>query len=107
SAWLAVLSVARIGLLRVGFPSWIFQPELVSARTKSPPRSAPAPRLARVGLMLTPGTTLGSYEIRSSLGAGGMGEVYRARDTKLHREVALNVLPDALATDADRLARIN
>jgi serine/threonine-protein kinase len=48
---------------------------------------------------------LGSYEILGPLGAGGMGEVYRAKDTKLDREVAIKVLPDALAQDPDRLAR--
>ena len=51
------------------------------------------------------GTRLGSYEIKESIGAGGMGEVYRARDTKLHRDVAIKVLPDAFAGDPDRLAR--
>jgi len=48
---------------------------------------------------------MGSYEILKPLGAGGMGEVYRARDTKLDREVAIKILPDALALDRDRLAR--
>ena len=51
------------------------------------------------------GRQLGTYEILSLLGAGGMGEVYRARDTKLNRDVALKMLPDAFARDADRLAR--
>jgi len=51
------------------------------------------------------GKTLSHYEIRDSLGAGGMGEVYRARDTKLDRDVAIKVLPDELAADPDRLAR--
>jgi serine/threonine protein kinase len=54
---------------------------------------------------LTGGTRLGAYEIRSRIGAGGMGEVYRARDTKLHRDVAIKVLPEAFAADADRVAR--
>jgi serine/threonine protein kinase/tetratricopeptide (TPR) repeat protein len=56
-------------------------------------------------LALPPGTHLGPYEIVALLGAGGMGEVYRARDTKLKRDVALKVLPDAFAQDPDRLAR--
>ncbi len=55
--------------------------------------------------MLSAGTTLGPYEIVAPLGAGGMGEVYRARDTKLNRDVALKILPDAFASDPDRLAR--
>jgi serine/threonine-protein kinase len=56
-------------------------------------------------LALQPGARLGSYEILSPLGAGGMGEVYRARDTRLKRDVAIKVLPDTLSTDPDRLAR--
>ena len=54
---------------------------------------------------LSPGTRLGVYEIVGAIGAGGMGEVYRARDTKLNRDVALKVLPEAFASDVDRLAR--
>jgi serine/threonine protein kinase/Tol biopolymer transport system component len=56
-------------------------------------------------MALVIGTRLGPYEIVGPLGAGGMGEVYRARDTKLNRDVALKILPDAFATDVDRLAR--
>ncbi|MFN0150168.1 MAG: protein kinase domain-containing protein [bacterium] len=56
-------------------------------------------------MSLTPGTRLGPYEILAPLGAGGMGEVYRARDTALDREVAIKLLPDAFAHDAERLAR--
>ena len=56
-------------------------------------------------MALTPGTRLGSYEIVSAIGAGGMGEVYRARDTKLNRDVALKVLPEAFTADPDRLRR--
>jgi serine/threonine protein kinase len=51
------------------------------------------------------GNRLGAYEILASLGAGGMGKVYRAKDTKLEREVAIKILPDAVASDPERLAR--
>jgi serine/threonine protein kinase/sugar lactone lactonase YvrE len=54
---------------------------------------------------LISGTKLGPYEIMSPLGAGGMGEVYRARDSRLHREVAVKVLPEFFASDPDRLRR--
>ncbi len=54
---------------------------------------------------LTPGTKLGPYEVISAIGAGGMGEVYRARDTRLERDVAIKVLPESFAQDADRLRR--
>ena len=56
---------------------------------------------------LTPGQTLASYEILALLGKGGMGEVYRATDTTLGRQVAIKVLPEALAQDAERLARFD
>ena len=55
--------------------------------------------------MLTVGTRLGSHEIISLLGKGGMGEVYRARDTKLKREVAIKILPDEFSRDSDRVGR--
>jgi eukaryotic-like serine/threonine-protein kinase len=56
-------------------------------------------------MSLTLGTRLGPYEILSALGAGGMGEVYRARDTKLDRDVALKILPAEFTHDPDRVAR--
>jgi serine/threonine-protein kinase len=54
---------------------------------------------------LAPGTRLGPYEVVAQIGAGGMGEVYRARDTKLSRDVALKILPTVFATDPERVAR--
>ena len=56
-------------------------------------------------MSLAAGSRLGPYEVLSPLGAGGMGEVYKARDTRLHREVAIKVLPAQLSSDADRLRR--
>src|SRR6478735_8525220 len=56
-------------------------------------------------MSLSSGSRLGPYEILTALGAGGMGEVYRARDTKLNRDVALKILPEAFTLDGDRIAR--
>src|SRR5512142_3395067 len=56
-------------------------------------------------MAISAGTKLGPYEILSPIGAGGMGEVYRAKDPRLGREVAVKVLPASFSTDADRLRR--
>src|SRR5438128_10588285 len=56
-------------------------------------------------MALSAGTKLGPYDIVAPLGAGGMGEVYRARDTRLNRDVAIKILPEAFAADPERLAR--
>ena len=56
-------------------------------------------------MALTEGTTIGPYDVVALIGQGGMGEVYQARDTKLDRDVALKVLPEAFTSDPDRLAR--
>ena len=55
---------------------------------------------------ITTGTRIGAYEVTSQLGEGGMGVVFRAKDTKLLRDVALKVLPESLAHDPDRLSRL-
>jgi serine/threonine protein kinase len=72
-------------------------------------RVFPTPAILQwlVHLPLQPGVRLGSYEILSALGAGGMGEVYRAHDTKLNRDVAIKILLPAVANDPDRLARFS
>ena len=57
-------------------------------------------------ISLEPGTVLGPYSVTAKIGEGGMGEVYQARDTKLDRDVALKVLPEAFTLDRDRLARV-
>ena len=54
---------------------------------------------------VAPGTRIGPYDIVAALGAGGMGEVYRARDTALGRDVAIKALPDAVGADPERVAR--
>ncbi len=56
-------------------------------------------------MSLVPGTKIAQYEVVEAIGAGGMGEVYRARDTKLERDVAIKVLPEEFAKDKERLAR--
>ncbi|HEY7056263.1 MAG TPA: serine/threonine protein kinase, partial [Vicinamibacterales bacterium] len=58
-------------------------------------------------MSLSPGFRLGSYTVETLIGAGGMGEVYRARDTRLDRTVAIKTLPDVLAIDPDRRARFD
>ena len=72
---------------------------------KDESRSQPFSPLYFNGLALTPGTRLGVFELADLLGRRGIGEVYRATDTKLKRQVAIKILPPSLATDHDRLAR--
>ncbi len=68
------------------------------------PRGGPA-RIITQTVALTPGTRLGVYEITAHIGEGGMGQVYRARDAQLDRDVAIKILPEAFAADAERVAR--
>src|SRR6187455_2342354 len=68
------------------------------------PRGCPA-RIITHTVALTPGTRLGVYEITAHIGEGGMGQVYRARDTQLDRNVAIKILPETFAADAERVAR--
>src|SRR5271168_5147153 len=73
---------------------------------KSPPTTQRTAYNSRHQTMpLSPGTKFGPYEIQSPIGAGGMGEVYRARDPRLGRDIALKILPESFATDPDRLRR--
>ena len=69
------------------------------------PCGSPAAARASDEMSLTPGTRLGPYEIAAQIGVGGMGEVYRATDTNLKRQVAIKVLPQMVASDPERLAR--
>ncbi len=71
----------------------------------NPVRPAVPPRIITLPLALTPGTRLGVYEIIAQIGECGMGQVYRATDTKLKLQVAIKILPPSLAADANRLAR--
>ena len=88
----------------------VFEASAVTARILHPLVAAPLRRptgiIPTLSVMtLQPGDRLGPYEVRSALGAGGMGEVYRARDTKLGRDVAIKILPSHFTSDPDRLAR--
>src|SRR6516225_1563379 len=82
---------------------------LAQTRESSIPRTRPNESgrwvIIRALMALTSGTKLGPYEIQSSLGSGGMGEVYRARDTRLGREVAIKVLPEHLRNDPNLKTR--
>src|SRR5438094_552769 len=78
------------------------QPSRASARGERVRRACATLRR----MSLATGARLGAYEILGPLGSGGMGEVYRARDPRLGREIALKVLPEALANHPDRLARL-
>ena len=84
--------------LRAQIEAMLHAHDEAGSAMKTPPVAAQAP--------LQPGARVGAYEIVGQLGVGGMGEVYRARDGRLRRDVALKVLPAAFTTDADRLARL-
>ena len=92
--------------LRREVESLLTQPASAEAFLAEPAMAMAAAGMASepAGIMLT-GRRIGSYEILSRLGAGGMGEVHRARDTKLGGDVAIKVLPRAFTSDPERLAR--
>jgi eukaryotic-like serine/threonine-protein kinase len=75
---------------------------------QEPVLRAAAPMMSQIqnSWRLTPGTRIGPYEITASIGAGGMAEVYRARDRKLNRDAAIKVLPEVFAQDRERVARL-
>jgi hypothetical protein len=79
---------------------------IVDRHRLSPDQSIPS-RIITLHLAVTIGTRLGVYDITAPIGEGGMGQVFRARDTRLNRDVALKVLPDLFANDPERLARFN
>ena len=70
-----------------------------------PERLLNRPAVDLIATALSPGTTIGPYQVASLIGAGGMGEVYRARDLKLKREVAIKILPQEFSHDPDRVSR--
>jgi serine/threonine protein kinase len=76
-----------------------------TACTRTYPSAPPVRPYNPHRLALTPGTRLGVYEVTAQIGEGGMGQVYRATDTTLGRKVAIKILPDAFASDPERLAR--
>src|SRR5262245_32684556 len=87
--------------------SWKTSVRFTPARPSTSERPPKAARQynRRLPMAMTVGTRLGLYEIGGQLGAGGMGEVYRARDTRLQRDVAIKILPETFAGDPERLAR--
>jgi serine/threonine protein kinase len=93
---------ARPALARVVALGWKATAVLI---VTNPPRTRHPRIIQRVTVSLAPGTRLGPYEITGQIGAGGMGEVYRATDPNLGRQVAIKVLPDAIAHDPERVAR--
>jgi serine/threonine protein kinase len=72
---------------------------------RTPPNVAEFARPPQTTMPVPVGARLGPYEVVAAIGAGGMGEVYRGRDTKLNRDVALKVLPELFAADLERIAR--
>jgi serine/threonine protein kinase len=77
------------------------RPDAVSRFVHTPP----LPIISAVPVTIAPGTRLGAYEVGSLLGEGGMGQVYRATDTRLKRDSAIKILTEGFASDPDRLAR--
>ena len=81
-------------------------PTVVAPRLRATTGASPDPAPSRgAAVTLSPGTRLGPYDIQAAVGVGGMGEVYKAKDTRLERSVAIKVLPAHLSADPERRAR--
>src|SRR5262249_49707628 len=101
------------GFLAGGFGSWATRVSAASRKKArsfmgailSRPKMEPSATVKSTPMLLSAGTCVGPYVVLAPIGAGGMGQVYRARDTKLGREVALKILAPALAGDSDYLSR--
>ena len=104
SAFDSSLSTTTRALRRKTRVTWGW-PLRAEGRDGGRPQPRDANRYTFSLLALTPGTRIGVYEITAQIGEGGMGQVYRARDTKLDRDVAIKILPEAFAHDTERLAR--
>ena len=91
--------------LRRAVEGLLAQPESAAAFFSNPPFRAAMPTMGGVDAVILTGRRLGVFQVYERLGVGGMGEVYRARDTRLGRDVAIKILPSALSADPDRMAR--
>src|SRR3954463_15516836 len=91
--------------LRRELEALLAQPAFAPAFPDAPDRTPGTQMVTGVGASALVGHRVGPYQVQARLGAGGMGEVYRARDTRLGRDVAIKILPQAFTRDPERLAR--
>ena len=101
--WKEIAPADRTGVAQIGHV--VMSPDTLAIHLQLPRVFWPACSRRGIALSLATGTRLGFYEILGPIGAGGMGEVWRARDTRLGRDVAIKVLPPSFSADPDRLAR--